>query len=104
MRPVGEIIWAVQEQEPVSVEELKLALLALYYTLQLSCPSDYETAKPFQLEWRAKENFERYFRLMKADPTVWLGPGWTPGSPENSSRRRVSKKLADVFARREPKK
>lgn len=99
MRTVGDILEACQEQQPATEEELRLALLALYYCLHLSCPHDYEGKAPMLLELRAKDNFERKFRLMKAEPSKWLGARYTPGTKENREGRGVSKRILAGFER-----
>jgi hypothetical protein len=96
-RSVGDIVEAVQEQGPVTEAELRLALLCLYYDLQMACPSDYAGKPQVQLEWRAKENFERRFRMLKAPPAIYLGPRWTPGTPENAQGRAGSKAILAAF-------
>lgn len=97
MRTVSEIVDAVQEQQPVTEDELRLALLCLHFHGQMASQSDFETASELKLRMRAKENFERRFRMMRADPTVFLGPRWTPGTPENAAGRAGSKRLLAAF-------
>lgn len=86
MRTVSEIVGAVQEQQPCSDRELRLALLCLYYTLNMSCTRPEESSM-------ARDNFERQFRMMKADPEIYLGENWTPGTKANTSQRELSKKI-----------
>lgn len=100
MRTVGEIVDACQEEQPATEQELRLALLSLYYVLQMSCPHDYEQAGELKLRMRAKENFERQFRMLKATPEVWLGERWTPGTDANAKGREQSKRVAAAFNRR----
>ncbi|HEU4544314.1 MAG TPA: hypothetical protein VFR23_24500 [Jiangellaceae bacterium] len=94
---MNDIVGAVQEQEPATEEELRLALLCLYYDGQMSAPSDYESAGELRLRMRAKENFERRFRMLKADPSVYLGERWTPGTEENRAGRELSKRVLAKF-------
>jgi hypothetical protein len=92
-RTVSEIVEAVQEQQPATEAELRLALLCLFYDGQMSCPHDYAGKTQVHLEMRAKENFERRFRMLRALPATYLGPNWTPGTPENTSQRESSKRI-----------
>lgn len=94
---IGDIIEAVQEERPVDDVLLRSALLSLYYCLQLSCPSDYAGKPQVQLEWRAKENFERLFRILRAEPQMWLGERYTPGTEANKKGREQSKKILAAF-------
>lgn len=98
-RTVSDIVTAVQEQQPATDEELRHALLVLFLTLQMSCPSDYKDAGPMQLKMRAELNFERMFRMMKSNPTTYLGPRWTPGTVENAEGRATSKRIVEAFER-----
>lgn len=104
MRPVTEIVLAVQEQQPATDDELRLALLCLFYDGQMACPSDYEGKTQAHLEARARENFARRFRMLKADPTVYLGERWTPGTAENLEGRRASKAVLAAFEKAEGKR
>ena len=97
MRTVSEIIEAVQEQQPATEEELRLALLCCHYSLTLAQRYDFETASEMALRMGAKETFERNFRMMKSDPTVYLGANWTPGTSENKAQRDRSKRVLKAF-------
>lgn len=101
-RTVGEIVEAIQEGLPVSEDELRLTLLCCYYGGQMSASSDYERAGEILLRTRAKDNFERWFRMLRAIPAQYLGPNWTPGTPENTAQRRLQV-LAAALERPKPK-
>lgn len=100
MRTVSEIVEAAQEQQPATDEELRLALLCVYYALQLGTASSYETDSELILRARAKANFESMFHMMRTDPTVRLGRNWTPGTPENTAQRAQSKRILAGFEKR----
>jgi len=97
LRTVSEIVEAVQQQQPATEEELRMALLCLYYDNTMACDSDFEKASELKLRMRAKENFGRRFRMMKADPATYLGSRWTPGTQENAEGRAMSTKITDAF-------
>lgn len=99
MRTVGDIVEAVQEQQPVTDTELRYTLLCLNYALQLSCPSDFNHSPEFRLRQVAKANFERWFNLLRTEPAEYLGPNWTPGTPENQEQREQSKEILGAFQR-----
>ena len=93
MRTVSEIVDAVQEQRPATEEELRLALLCLFYDGTMAAPHDYEDASELKLRMRAKENFERRFRMLRAEPGKYLGKRWTPGTAENAEGRALSQSV-----------
>jgi hypothetical protein len=99
-RTVGDIVLACQEQQPVTELELRHALLCLYYDGQLAASSDFATASPLKLQMRAKENFERRFRMLRAAPAAYLGEGFKPGTEENSKRRELGKRLIASLQKR----
>ena len=101
MRTVFEIVSAVQEQEDVTIDELRLALLCVFYDGAMASPGDFNEASELKLRLQAKENFERRFRMLKSDPAVYLGPNWTPGSPENKAQREASKRVLAAFQKRQ---
>jgi hypothetical protein len=96
-KTICDIVEAVQEGEPVDELELRKTLLSLFYCLQMSCPSDYADKTKLLLEWRAKDNFERYWRVLRTTPDTWLGDRWTPGTDENRKGRELSKKVLAGF-------
>jgi len=97
VRTVSEIVEAVRKQEPATEEELRLALLALYYDNTMACRSDFESASELKLRMRAKENFERRFRMLKSEPDRYLGPRFTPGTKENTEGRAQSEAVLRAF-------
>lgn len=103
MRTVGDIVGAVQEGQPATDEELRLALLCIFYDWQMATPSDYAGKSQLHLEMRARESFERRFRVLKAPPGVYLGPRWTPGTVENAEGRASSKAILAAFEKRKAK-
>lgn len=104
MRTVSEIIVAAQEQQPATDEELRHTLLVLYYALLMCCPSDFEGKTRDHLEFRAKNNFDLRFRLMRNTPTHYLGDRYTPGTPENDAGRAQSKAVLAGFEKRKKQK
>jgi hypothetical protein len=102
MRSVNDIVGAVQEQQPATDEELRLALLCLYYDNQLATPHDFGSVPDATLRMRAKENFERRFRMMRAEPDKYLGDRYTPGTAENSAERDQLKRILAAFEKRKP--
>lgn len=103
MRTVSDIVGAVQESRPVTEEELRLCLLCLFYDWQMATPSDYAGKSQAQLEMRARESFERRFRVLKAPPDVYLGPRWAPGTPENTEGRALSKRVLAALEKQRAK-
>jgi hypothetical protein len=101
MRSTLGIIIAVKESQPVSEEELKLALLvmsAIDHFLEAdlrSLAEAVEQNKP-AAKLRAKfgiELLERMFHARKKPPAEWLGPTNIPGNPEYEQRLATGKKL-----------
>lgn len=101
MRSTLEIIIAVKESQPVSEEELRLALLAMAsfeYFLKddlRSLVEAVEQDKPVA-KLRAKfgrDLLERMFKAQKKSPAEWLGPTNIPGNPEYERRLAAGKKL-----------
>lgn len=95
MRTVSEIVDAVQEGAPATDQELRTALLCLFYDGSLATKPDFEDASELKLRTRARESFERRFRMMKSKPDKYLGPRWTPGTEENRQGRELSRKIAE---------
>lgn len=102
MRTVGEIVEAVQERQAVDDDELRLALLCLYYDGQLGIDVDAETRSAPALRMRARESFERRFRMMKTAPDKYLGERWTPGTAANSEGRTMSKAILSAARKARP--
>lgn len=101
MRSTIEIIVAVQNSQPVTDDELRLALLALSgidHFIRRALDDIIEAAdeRPRTLGLRiayAKGTRERMFKALKIDPSAWLGPGFTPGTPEYAERQRVARNI-----------
>lgn len=104
MRTVEEIVEAVQEQQLVSEDELRLALLCLFYDGYMACPSDYAGRSELALRVQAKDNFQRRFRMLRTNPREYLGSRWTPGTPENRVNRAMSKRVLASFEAHRAKK
>ena len=103
-RTVGDIIEAVQEGQAVTDEEMRLTLLALYYSLVLASPSDHANKPLWWFQGLARDNFARRFSLMKQDPRRYLGERYTPGAEENKKGRAQSKRVLAAFEKRRPVK
>lgn len=101
MRTTLEIIIAVQACEPVTEEELRLALIAMSninhfieYNFQRLIQTVLEgkpTAK-MQAEF-SNGTIERMFQARKRPPDEWLGSSDMPGTPENRRQMELSKKM-----------
>lgn len=92
MKTINEVIIAVQEQQPCSEQELRLTLLALEYMrshldrqmhalVEKVIAEDWRGAK-FKAEFEKLEH-EHRFSDMKVTAEHYLGPGLTPGTPDN---------------------
>jgi hypothetical protein len=99
-RSIAEIVLAVQEQEEVSDEELRLCLLALDYKAQLAqrrIESALEHGSLFRLMHRTKlQAFTDWHTFNNTTPKKYLGPRYTPGTEENTKGRRMSKRIMDA--------
>lgn len=103
MRTTNEIIIAVKDCEDVSEEELRLAIVAMssikYFVqseLQKLIDAIREKKPQAMLEMKAEfawGTIERMFSAMKKAPDEWLGPGDTPGTPENKARMELGRKI-----------
>lgn len=102
MRSTLDILIAVKENQPVTPEELRLALVALdsihHFTKNsLNDIIEASEERPQTLALRiafAKQTRESMFRAIKTDPSVWLGPENIPGNPEHDRRYRAALALA----------
>ncbi len=97
MRTIEEITDAVQEEGPVTDIELRLALMAIHYNYSINTHSDFDTVNSIRCVIRAKEQFTSRFNLYKLTPDKYLGPNWTPGTPENKDQRDTSKRILRGF-------
>lgn len=103
MRTTNEIIIAVKESQPVTTEELRLALLAQHgisyfyeHSLQKLIEAILEKKPQVMLEFKAKfeqGTMERMFQAIKTDPEKWLGPANIPGSQEYADRLKWCKNI-----------
>ena len=101
MRQTIEIICDVQDCKPVTLEECKMALMAMsgiehFMMHELRDLADAVLAdKPAgALKFRAtqaKKLITSMFDAKKRDPLVWLGPGNTPGTPEHAERQKFAR-------------
>lgn len=103
MRTTLQIIIAVKECEPVTEEELKLALIALsniehFYNKAAQDLIDAIRAEKSMALLKMKAEFawgtiESMFKAKKTPPDTWLGPDNTPGTPENKRQMEMGKKI-----------
>lgn len=94
MRTIAEIICAVGDQQPVTEEELKLALLSVHGWAQMAHRDLHTIAENTDKLMVAKiraGHWKTYFPMMKASPDTYLGPNHTPGTPENDQLRRLAR-------------
>jgi len=92
IKTISEIVGACQELEPVSEHDLRLAVLAIYYRLQNVCYAEPKSLATGLCEM-PQERYDAWRKFMNATPAKWLGDGWTPGTEENMTRRRVAKAI-----------
>ena len=101
MRSTLEIIIAVKESQPVTEDELKLALLVMssvdyFLTNDLRQLADAVKADKPSAKMRAgfaDGTLERMLAGKKKSPDEWLGPTNTPGNPEYERRLKAGKAL-----------
>lgn len=102
MRTINEIIIAVKDCEPATDEELRMCIAALSGIEYFSNKNleDLTVAitesKSLLIDLRVRESkhwLETRFAVFKKDPVKWLGPGNTPGHPEQVARMAMSKKI-----------
>lgn len=101
MRSTNEIIIAVKECQPVTVDELKLALIVqsnINHFITDALRKLIEAIKKgkegsfLRAAW-AETTLESMFQAAKKDPEVWLQPDNIPGNPEHDKRYTISKKV-----------
>ena len=103
MRTTNEIIIAVKDCEPVTDQELKLALVAMA-GIQYFLKSDLQTlvdlslgdAPSGRIKMRAefaKQTIDRMFKAIKTPPDKWLGEDGIPGTEANRSRMEMGKAI-----------
>lgn len=102
MRTTIEIICAVQDSKPVTLEECKLALMVLSNINHFVERSLRELAESVLKEHSSGTNFrattaqkllEDMFAARKKPPADWLGPRNTPGTPEHAKEQQWAKNL-----------
>lgn len=108
-RSTNEILVAIKEDQPVTLEETKLALLALSAILHFAerdrtrlrtALEDIAEGKPLKthvlrfLVSESKTSEQTLFDAKHATPEKWLGPGNLPGTPEYAQRLAVFKRIA----------
>jgi hypothetical protein len=92
-RSTLDIILAVKDCTPATEEELRLALMALSHMLQITERTLHDLAeavregKPSAKMRAANELREYELRVKgrKMPPKEYLGPTYTPGTPENAA-------------------
>lgn len=103
MRSTLEIIIAVKECQPVTMEELRLALLAVcsmehFIREDLKSLIDAVNEGKPSAKMRAafsKDTLERMFHARKKSPDEWLEPSNIPGNPEHDQRYKAGLALLD---------
>ncbi len=98
-----QIAIAVQECQPLTEEEMRLAIQALsqinYFIgseLDKLIDAIEEQKSPQLVRMRvtfARDIRERMFQAAKKPPSEWLGPEYTPGTPEYKERLRIAKAI-----------
>ena len=102
MRSINKIIVAVQENQPVTEEELRFTILAFSAMEFLNSRvierlvAAIDAKHQFSMDlWstHAKKEFEIRSKSNKMPPDEYLGPGYIPGTPEYEQRRSIAKKV-----------
>ena len=102
MQSILEIVIAAKDQQPATEEELRLTVVALSAMLSLVERSGRELAEAVRDDKPAAgmraafflRDAETRFKGRKMAPVDYLGPGYTPGTPENDQ---LKKTAAAVF-------
>lgn len=101
MRSTLDIIIAVKECQPVSEQELRLAVVALSAMESMDqralrdlaeCVVEGKPSAKLKAQFLLQET-ETRFKSRKMPVDQYLGPGDIPGTPENSERLRVAKAI-----------
>lgn len=95
MRTLLEIIEAAKDGHRPTADECYFAMLALealhtFTAMDLRALAA-KSPDNAMVRWRVEEDFNRTKRALNVPPDEWLGPGSTPGTPEQQQRRRVAK-------------
>lgn len=102
MRSINEIIIAVKNCEPATEQELRLCVASLdsiEYTTNRNLEnlsSAIVEGREFSIGLYQKEAIrwqETRFNVFKGTPDKWLGPGNTPGTPEQRQRIATAKAI-----------
>jgi len=88
-RKLGKIVLDVQEGRPVPEKDVHLALLALYYKLHEHVQRQVTHEGRHTLQ--ESPIWQEFSAFINGDPADYLGPEWTPGTPENEKMRRIAK-------------
>ncbi|MBV9863313.1 MAG: hypothetical protein JO267_14330 [Alphaproteobacteria bacterium] len=106
MRSTAEIVGAVQECQPATDQELRYALMSLWYWAQMTASSLAEHSdlpsgdgKGYPA-FAARRRYEEWFAGMKLPVDQRLGPRWTPGTRENREGRALSAKVMAAVEKR----
>lgn len=103
MRSINEIVIAVQECEPVTEEELRLAVAALGYMetmdqktihefAELVAENKHKSSIQLKAQFLLQERGHR-FKSMKMPVDQYLGAANIPGTIENKARRKMMKNI-----------
>ena len=92
MRRVIDIAAAVEEEQPVANEELKLALLcyAQWASTVWRQSNDALKRQDWYKDFWLKEIGDSFWKMKDADPEKYLGPRYTPGTEEFKQARKVA--------------
>lgn len=99
MKRIFQIIHCVENQIPISEEELKLALLCLAHYAAFSTRQFQRLKeKPSFVELGLISTSDFYIQMIRESPDEWLGPQCTPGTPEHKLAQEKMKKIfGEVF-------
>lgn len=105
MRSTNEIIIAVKENQPVTKEELRLALLVtvsnehfLQNDLHKLIEAVMEDKASAKLQAKfAEGTLKTLFQAVKKDPALYLESHNIPGNPEHDKRYRTGLKILNKF-------
>ena len=101
MRSTNQIILDVQECETCTVEELRLCIMSLNARLYFAQKAADDMAEATEMGLPAarmraafwKNEAEQRFASIKMPVDKYLGPGNTPGTPEQIEQLRISKAI-----------
>ncbi len=102
-RTILDIVIACKDQQPATEEELRLTVVALSHMLRIVETSERKLSESIakgavhrsqMLAGFASREAERRFQARKTPPAEYLGPSFTPGTPENAA---LAKQARAVF-------